>query len=110
MHLFICVGLCIFVCVCLCMYFRTAYFSKRSLCLFVCMLMGQLPCIYMWGVVAVISSVNSVPRVAGSNPTLAATAGPWASPSFRVERSALACKLRHNINAVVGSASEKLML
>ena len=49
-------------------------------------------------------------RVVGSNPALAATYAPWASPSLTVACSALACKLRHSVIAVVGSASERLVL
>ena len=37
-------------------------------------------------------------RVAGSNPALAATKGPWASPLLTVACSASACKLRHSVN------------
>ena len=59
---------------------------------------------------SVVDLVPSVWKVAGSNPTLAATEGPWASPSLAVACSALACKLRHSINAIVGSASKWLML
>src|SRR6218665_586811 len=33
-------------------------------------------------------------RFVGPNPALAATLGPWASPSLTVARSASACKLR----------------
>src|SRR6218665_3564763 len=46
------------------------------------------------------------PEVAGSNPTLAATLGPWTSPSLIVACSASACQLRHSIYAVVGNASQ----
>ena len=48
-------------------------------------------------------------RVADSNPVLAATKGPWASPSLTVACSASACKLRHSVKlsiAVVGNTSE----
>ena len=37
-------------------------------------------------------------RVVGSNPALAATWWPWASPSLAVACSASACKLRHSVN------------
>ena len=40
---------------------------------------------------SVVSSVPCVRMVAGSNPTLAATKGPWASPSLTVACSASAC-------------------
>ena len=45
--------------------------------------------------------VESMPfdrRVTGSNPALAATLGPWASPSLAVACRASACKLRHIVN------------
>src|SRR6218665_623616 len=45
--------------------------------------------------------VKSMPfdrRVVGSNPALAATLGPWASPSLTVAFRASACKLRHSVN------------
>jgi len=40
---------------------------------------------------AVVSSVLCYRRVAGSNPTLAAAYGPWASPSLVIARGTSAC-------------------
>ena len=40
---------------------------------------------------SLVSSVPFVRRVAGSNPTLVATYGPWASPSLAVACSDSAC-------------------
>ena len=48
--------------------------------------------------------VESMP-VAGSNPALATTQGPWASPSLAVAfgASAVGVKLRHSMRAVSGA-------
>ena len=40
---------------------------------------------------SVVSSAPRMWKVAGSNPTLAATHGPWASPSLAIACSASAC-------------------
>jgi len=48
--------------------------------------------------------------VAGSNPTQAATQGPWSSPTLAVACIASVCLICHSINAVVWSASERLVL
>src|SRR6218665_2072383 len=58
------------------------------------------------------ASVESMPfdhRVVGSNPALATTKGPWASPSFTVDLCQAELHALLSI-AVVGSASERLML
>ena len=49
-------------------------------------------------------------RVEGSNPALAGTYGPWASPSLTVACSASATKFTHTVIAVALSASKRLML
>ena len=40
---------------------------------------------------SVVGSVHCVRKVAGSNPTLVAMKGPWASPSLSIAASASAC-------------------
>jgi len=52
---------------------------------------------------ALIESTPVDQRVASSNPTLAATEGPWASPSLGF---AFGATLRYSTRAVVGSISE----
>src|SRR6218665_621758 len=47
---------------------------------------------------ALVQSMPIDQRVAGYNPALVATYGPWASPSLRLACSALTCKLRHSVN------------
>ena len=49
-------------------------------------------------------------RFAVSNPALAATYEPWASPSLAVACSASACKLRHSVNCCGRETSEMLLL
>ena len=51
---------------------------------------------------SLVDAVPFIQRAAGSNPALAATQGPWASPSLAVAEWHFGVKLRHRILAVSG--------
>src|SRR6218665_1713286 len=52
---------------------------------------------------SLVESTPFVRRVVSSNPALATTEGPWASPSLAVACGASGVKLRHSIRAVWGA-------
>src|SRR6218665_357126 len=57
-----------------------------------------MPKAYVGRDCALVKSMPFNQSVVGSNPALAATKGPWASPSLAVACSASTCKLRHSVN------------